>query len=596
MPGARVRLLAAWLAYYRRQRLAGKLNLLFLSLFVVLLLNVLAVFVSLSIVYASNAALWKLERFESRVGAIERTLLRFRISHERGDALVVRDLLASADELLAGIPGRVFETTDTEGDDEVQGHMRGFSQRLNEYLYFHEQVMALESGMRKASDELQASVLDLRAERMPERLAPTVARLSEAALQARLAQQEYVLSRDGQWVLRLREHLETIAQVSSALRHQSPAVETQIVAYSIGQEVQVLKAAFERFAELTRRKMDNEAEMLHVAAQIVERVSEASDHQRAGIARQIVLIAVSMVLASGVVLALWVLLGRRFILGLTQPLTELVEMSRSLAHGDYAQRIEAHAPDEVGDLAKGLNFMAATVQGQIETMRAADRELRARTLELENANVALGEAKTAAEALSASLELKVSERTAALEAANQKLTQLTVTDALTGLANRRHFDSVFAEEWARAQRSGQPLALLMLDVEFFKAYNDHYGHQAGDDCLRRIAHFLRGAARRAGDLVARYGGEEFVVVAADTDLAAALNLAEAMRATVAAAAIPHAVSSLAGGTATVSIGVAVAVPRYGDAPEHLLSRADEALYRAKSRGRNQVAQPGEEPD
>ena len=250
MPGARVRLLAAWLAYYRRQRLAGKLNLLFLSLFVVLLLNVLAVFVSLSIVYASNAALWKLERFESRVGAIERTLLRFRISHERGDALVVRDLLASADELLAGIPGRVFETTDTEGDDEVQGHMRGFSQRLNEYLYFHEQVMALESGMRKASDELQTSVLDLRAERMPERLAPTVARLYEAALQARLAQQEYVLSRDGQWVLRLREHLETIAQVSSALRHQSPSVETQIVAYSIGQEVQVLKAAFERFAEL----------------------------------------------------------------------------------------------------------------------------------------------------------------------------------------------------------------------------------------------------------------------------------------------------------------------------------------------------------
>ena len=171
-----------------------------------------------------------------------------------------------------------------------------------------------------------------------------------------------------------------------------------------------------------------------------------------------------------------------------------------------------------------------------------------------------------------------------------------MTDALTGLANRRHFDSVFAEEWARAQRSGQPLALLMLDVDFFKAYNDYYGHQAGDDCLRRIAHFLRGAARRAGDLVARYGGEEFVVVAADTDLAAALNLAEAMRATVAAAAIPHAVSSLAGGTATVSIGVAVAVPRYGDAPEHLLSRADEALYRAKSRGRNQVAQPGEEPD
>ena len=273
--------------------------------------------------------------------------------------------------------------------------------------------------------------------------------------------------------------------------------------------------------------------------------------------------------------------------------TELVEMSGSLARGDYARRIEVRAPDELGDLAQGFNVMAATVQGQIETLRATDRELRARTAQLETANAALGEAKTAAEALSASLEVKVRERTEALETANRQLTELTVTDALTGLANRRHFDLALVEEWARAQRSGQPLALLMVDVDFFKPYNDHYGHQAGDDCLRRVAHFLRGAARRAGDLVARYGGEEFAVVAADTDLAAALSLAEAMRATVAAAAIPHAVTPVAGGTATVSIGVAVTVPKFGETPERLLLRADAALYLAKSQGRNRVAQPDE---
>ena len=582
-----------WLEYYRRQRLAGKLNLLFLSLFTVLLLNVFAVFVSLSMVYTSNAALWKLERFESRVGAIERTLLRFRISHERGDALAVRDLMASAGELLAGIPGRVFVRRAGEEDNEVLEHMRGFAQRLNEYLYFHEQVRALESGMRKASDELQESVRSLRAEPVPARLDATVARLSEAALEARLAQQEYILSRDVEWVQRLRAHLNVIVREAGALRQQSPVVETQIVAYSIAQDVQVLRAAFERFAELTRRKIDNENEMLQVAARIVERVGEASDRQRTGIARQIMWIATSMVLAGGVVLVLWALLGRRFVQGLTRPLTELVEMSGSLARGDYARRIEVRAPDELGDLAQGFNVMAATVQGQIETLRATDRELRARTAQLETANAALGEAKTAAEALSASLEVKVRERTEALETANRQLTELTVTDALTGLANRRHFDLALVEEWARAQRSGQPLALLMVDVDFFKPYNDHYGHQAGDDCLRRVAHFLRGAARRAGDLVARYGGEEFAVVAADTDLAAALSLAEAMRATVAAAAIPHAVTPVAGGTATVSIGVAVTVPKFGETPERLLLRADAALYLAKSQGRNRVAQPDE---
>ncbi len=582
-----------WLEYYRRQRLAGKLNLLFLSLFTVLLLNVFAVFVSLSMVYTSNAALWKLERFESRVGAIERTLLRFRISHERGDALAVRDLMASAGELLAGIPGRVFVRRAGEEDNEVLEHMRGFAQRLNEYLYFHEQVRALESGMRKASDELQESVRSLRAEPVPARLDATVARLSEAALEARLAQQEYILSRDVEWVQRLRTHLNVIVREAGALRQQSPVVETQIVAYSIAQDVQVLRAAFERFAELTRRKIDNENEMLQVAARIVERVGEASDRQRTGIARQIMWIATSMVLAGGVVLVLWALLGRRFVQGLTRPLTELVEMSGSLARGDYARRIEVRAPDELGDLAQGFNVMAATVQGQIETLRATDRELRARTAQLETANAALGEAKTAAEALSASLEVKVRERTEALETANRQLTELTVTDALTGLANRRHFDLALVEEWARAQRSGQPLALLMVDVDFFKLYNDHYGHQAGDDCLRRVAHFLRGAARRAGDLVVRYGGEEFAVVAADTDLAAALSLAEAMRATVAAAAIPHAVTPVAGGTATVSIGVAVTVPKFGETPERLLLRADAALYLAKSQGRNRVAQPDE---
>ena len=582
-----------WLEYYRRQRLAGKLNLLFLSLFTVLLLNVFAVFVSLSMVYTSNAALWKLERFESRVGAIERTLLRFRISHERGDALAVRDLMASAGELLAGIPGRVFVRRAGEEDNEVLEHMRGFAQRLNEYLYFHEQVRALESGMRKASDELQESVRGLRAEPVPARLDATVARLSEAALEARLAQQEYILSRDVEWVQRLRTHLNVIVREAGALRQQSPVVETQIVAYSIAQDVQVLRAAFERFAELTRRKIDNENEMLQVAARIVERVGEASDRQRTGIARQIMWIATSMVLAGGVVLVLWALLGRRFVQGLTRPLTELVEMSGSLARGDYARRIEVRAPDELGDLAQGFNVMAATVQGQIETLRATDRELRARTAQLETANAALGEAKTAAEALSASLEVKVRERTEALETANRQLTELTVTDALTGLANRRHFDLALVEEWARAQRSGQPLALLMVDVDFFKPYNDHYGHQAGDDCLRRLAHFLRGAARRAGDLVARYGGEELAVVAADTDLAAALSLAEAMRATVAAAAIPHAVTPVAGGTATVSIGVAVTVPKFGETPERLLLRADAALYLATRQGRDRVAQPDE---
>ena len=175
-----------------------------------------------------------------------------------------------------------------------------------------------------------------------------------------------------------------------------------------------------------------------------------------------------------------------------------------------------------------------------------------------------------------------------LEAANQSLTELSITDGLTGLSNRRHFDQVLGIEWERARRGGRPLALLMLDVDCFKDYNDCYGHQAGDACLVQVAAVLRARLRRATDLVARYGGEEFVVVAFDTDREQARQLAQAICRDVTARALAH-VRSLHG-RVTVSIGVAAFVPsaELGKGGVELVRRADAALYRAKAGGRNAV--------
>lgn len=181
------------------------------------------------------------------------------------------------------------------------------------------------------------------------------------------------------------------------------------------------------------------------------------------------------------------------------------------------------------------------------------------------------------------LELRVVERTEALEAANRQLEILSVTDPLTGLANRRRFDAVLATECARAARSGQPVALLMMDVDHFKNFNDEYGHQAGDGCLRQVAAALRACARRAGDLPARYGGEEFAVIAAGTDAVAALALAEKMRRHIEALEIAH--RDAPAGVVTISIGVASG----RCSPDELLRDADRALYRAKQAGRNRVA-------
>jgi diguanylate cyclase (GGDEF)-like protein len=211
------------------------------------------------------------------------------------------------------------------------------------------------------------------------------------------------------------------------------------------------------------------------------------------------------------------------------------------------------------------------------------------------------------------LEKRVSQRTRELERSNAKLAALSTTDGLTGIANRRRFDEVMSEEWRRAIRSNQPLALAMVDVDLFKQYNDLYGHQAGDDCLRAIAVLLATSARRPGDLAARYGGEEFAFIAPVTDSGHALRLAESICRSLEELALPHRGSPF--GVVTASVGVAVFDPaREGSdksnvslaqnssdatakiAAEKLVQGADAALYRAKQLGRNRVVAKSENED
>jgi diguanylate cyclase (GGDEF)-like protein/PAS domain S-box-containing protein len=175
--------------------------------------------------------------------------------------------------------------------------------------------------------------------------------------------------------------------------------------------------------------------------------------------------------------------------------------------------------------------------------------------------------------------------------AQQILKKFSMEDGLTGLANRRRFDAALAREWQRAQRERQPLALIMLDIDFFKAYNDIYGHQAGDEGLKAVAACLRKQVRRAGDLVARYGGEEFVVILPNTDLAGAREVAESMHRTVADMQLRHE-GAPNGEHLSISAGVAVAVPQPDQTAAGLLEKADQALYRAKRSGRDCVKQAG----
>lgn len=208
-----------------------------------------------------------------------------------------------------------------------------------------------------------------------------------------------------------------------------------------------------------------------------------------------------------VTLLLSVLLTYLFSRKLTGPLQQLRDTALKVENGDLDARCNLSRDDEIGVVSTAFNGMVGRLQDNIRD-----------------------------------LDAKVMERTDELQILNRKLEALSTTDGLTGIANRRRFDEVLASEWSRAARSGQPLALAVLDVDWFKKYNDHYGHQAGDECLRSIARVFSSCVCRTGDLVARYGGEEFAFIAPATDAVNALSMAGKVCEALQALALPHEMS------------------------------------------------------
>lgn len=249
-------------------------------------------------------------------------------------------------------------------------------------------------------------------------------------------------------------------------------------------------------------------------------------------------------------------------------LTRLSDTLLDISAGRYDVPMPAQGNDELGQLGSAVHQfrrMAIEASRREEELQASQRR---------------------AEGALQELEQKAQE----LELLNKRLEALSLSDALTGLANRRRFDETLPSEWARSARSGQSMAVLMLDVDNFKSYNDRYGHQQGDDCLRAIARVLQARIYRATDLVARYGGEEFSIVLSMCSEEHAAEIAEQIRAGVQLLRIAH--QDAETGVVTVSVGVAAIVPSADSQSDELLRQADIALYNAKRQGRNRVVCAG----
>ncbi|MFN7017658.1 MAG: diguanylate cyclase [Fimbriimonadales bacterium] len=238
-----------------------------------------------------------------------------------------------------------------------------------------------------------------------------------------------------------------------------------------------------------------------------------------------------------------------------------------LASGDWDARVPYAARDEFGFLARTFNAMARQLQHSFEEQARQHEEIQAQNEELQ----ALYQQLQAAHQNLARLNQELTE-------ANQLLAQAAVTDGLTGLKNHRAFQESLASLVQMAERHRQPLSLIMLDIDYFKEFNDRFGHPVGDELLKQVAEVLRQSAR-AYDVAARYGGEEFALLLPNTTLEQAVQVAERLRKQISAIQNPH---------APVSASLGVASYRLGTAPAALLYEADAALYRAKRNGRNQV--------
>lgn len=261
------------------------------------------------------------------------------------------------------------------------------------------------------------------------------------------------------------------------------------------------------------------------------------------------------------------------------PLVALTAASERIQQGDNSAFIPTVAgTDEVAQLSVSINRLVLTLNEQkhrLETLNASlEQQILARTDKLKRLNKRLSQ------------EIEERKQTEmALWQANHELKRLTIVDGLTGVANRRRFDEYLAQEWRRLAREQAPLSLILCDVDYFKLYNDTYGHQAGDECLKQVAQAIGCRLKRPADLVTRYGGEEFAVILPLTDAQGALHVASEVRESLKALKIPHSGSAISE-YLTLSMGIATVIPMSVLSPTTLVAMADERLYQAKHQGRN----------
>ena len=277
------------------------------------------------------------------------------------------------------------------------------------------------------------------------------------------------------------------------------------------------------------------------------------------------------------------------------PLHEVSNASKSMAAGNFMYRVKVNSTDEISQLAKVFNQMADHIQILITHLEQRANELEQLNQSLEQKvserTIKLKERTIQLDQVNKQLHIEIKEKEEvenALKLANEELQRLATVDSLTQIPNRRYFDEKIQAEWNRLAREKKSLSLIIFDVDFFKQYNDFYGHLHGDVCLTQIAEIALKSIKRSADFVARYGGEEFILVLPNTEKDGAFLIAERIMKKLKRKAIPHQKSTISK-FVSISIGISTIIPNVKKSPKELISLADQALYLSKEQGRNRIS-------
>jgi diguanylate cyclase (GGDEF)-like protein len=271
--------------------------------------------------------------------------------------------------------------------------------------------------------------------------------------------------------------------------------------------------------------------------------------------------------------ALIVVIGLNILMSrwLARPIIALSQASQGITKGDFSSQIGSHKISELSVLSDSFKKMSQEILRSRQQLEDYSRSLEEKVSDRTQALQAEIERRSTAEI--------------ALQSANVELQRLAYLDGLTQIANRRRFDEVLIQEWYRLKRDRLSLSLVICDIDYFKQYNDTYGHIAGDECLRQVASAIASAARRSSDLAARYGGEEFLLLLPNTPINGAIEVVSEIRSRIKSLQLPHQRSQVSQ-FVTLSLGIASMIPSEATIPQELLSKADRALYQAKTEGRD----------